>query len=179
MSWAAGRNTTRLEDEAYCLMGLFDVNMPLLYGEGRKAFLRLQQEILKQSDDPSIFAWSYPSEMHSHTQISGLFAPSPEYFKDASRIELLGPEHGAGSEDPFQVVNQLIRLRRPLVDQVEAVTVERLLGQPPLFNIIEVKRSGEASKEPPSVPEMTSPSYRKSETTVKTKSSWQASLAFS
>ncbi|KAF8857863.1 HET-domain-containing protein, partial [Acephala macrosclerotiorum] len=64
MSWAAGRNTTRLEDEAYCLMGLFDVNMPLLYGEGRKAFSRLQQEILKQSDDPSIFAWSYPMEMH-------------------------------------------------------------------------------------------------------------------
>ena len=43
MSWAAGRRTTRLEDEAYCLMGLFDVNMPLLYGEGRKAFSRLQQ----------------------------------------------------------------------------------------------------------------------------------------
>ena len=56
MSWAAGRATTRLEDEAYYLMGLFDVNMPLLYGEGGKAFLRLQQEILKQSDDDSLFA---------------------------------------------------------------------------------------------------------------------------
>jgi hypothetical protein len=34
MSWAAGRETTRIEDLAYCLLGIFDVNMPLLYGEG-------------------------------------------------------------------------------------------------------------------------------------------------
>ena len=33
MSWAARRTTTRLEDEAYCLLGLFDLNMSLLYGE--------------------------------------------------------------------------------------------------------------------------------------------------
>ncbi|KAI1263028.1 HET-domain-containing protein [Xylariaceae sp. FL1019] len=38
--------TTRIEDTAYCLMGLFDVNMPLLYREGKKAFfIRLQEEI--------------------------------------------------------------------------------------------------------------------------------------
>ncbi|KAL8325642.1 hypothetical protein RB597_008750 [Gaeumannomyces tritici] len=43
MSWAAGRVTTRKEDKAYCLMGLFDINMPLLYGEGAKAFQRLQE----------------------------------------------------------------------------------------------------------------------------------------
>jgi len=59
LSWAAKRNTTRQEDRAYSLMGLFDVNMPLLYGEGgEKAFERLQREIMKQSSDDSIFAWS-------------------------------------------------------------------------------------------------------------------------
>jgi hypothetical protein len=42
MSWAAGRETTRSEDLAYCLLGIFQVNMPLLYGEGERAFLRLQ-----------------------------------------------------------------------------------------------------------------------------------------
>ena len=56
MSWACNRQTTRTEDEAYCLMGLFDVNMPMLYGEGSNAFLRLQEEIMKHSDDESIFA---------------------------------------------------------------------------------------------------------------------------
>jgi hypothetical protein len=42
MSWASDRQTTRIEDMAYCLLGIFNVNMPLLYGEGDKAFIRLQ-----------------------------------------------------------------------------------------------------------------------------------------
>lgn len=42
MSWASRRETTRMEDLAYSLLGIFGVNMPLLYGEGAKAFLRLQ-----------------------------------------------------------------------------------------------------------------------------------------
>jgi hypothetical protein len=57
MGWAAGRHTTRVEDLAYSLLGLFDVNMPLLYGEGERAFKRLQAEILQQNDDSSLFAW--------------------------------------------------------------------------------------------------------------------------
>ncbi|KAI0742499.1 hypothetical protein C8Q80DRAFT_1328725 [Daedaleopsis nitida] len=40
MSWAATRVTTRIEDEAYCLLGIFGINMPTLYGEGRNAFRR-------------------------------------------------------------------------------------------------------------------------------------------
>lgn len=60
MSWAAERETTREEDVAYCLLGLFSVNMPLLYGEGARAFMRLQEEIMKVSDDQSIFAWASP-----------------------------------------------------------------------------------------------------------------------
>ncbi|KUJ12856.1 HET-domain-containing protein [Mollisia scopiformis] len=57
MSWAATRTTTRDEDLAYCLLGIFDVSMPPLYGEGKKAFVRLQEEILRHSGDLSIFAW--------------------------------------------------------------------------------------------------------------------------
>jgi hypothetical protein len=54
LSWAAERQTTRTEDVAYCLMGIFDVNMPLLYGEGERAFIRLQEEIIKENDDHSL-----------------------------------------------------------------------------------------------------------------------------
>jgi hypothetical protein len=57
MSWAAKRETTREEDMAYSLLGLFGVNMPMIYGEGKKAFRRLQLEIMKASEDHSIFAW--------------------------------------------------------------------------------------------------------------------------
>ena len=61
MSWAAKRLTTRPEDLAYCLLGLFDVSMPLLYGEGRqKAFRRLQQHIIEMIDDQTILAWDPP-----------------------------------------------------------------------------------------------------------------------
>ncbi|KAK4557116.1 hypothetical protein LTR86_006097 [Recurvomyces mirabilis] len=78
MSWAAGRETTREEDKAYCLMGLFAVNMPMLYGEGDRAFQRLQEEIMKVSDDHSLFAWMSktlkPGELH------GLLADSPDDF---------------------------------------------------------------------------------------------------
>lgn len=57
MSWASSRKTSREEDTAYSLMGIFDINMPLLYGEGRRAFSRLQQEILRKSEDLSILLW--------------------------------------------------------------------------------------------------------------------------
>ncbi|KAI4219834.1 MAG: hypothetical protein L6R40_008710, partial [Gallowayella cf. fulva] len=74
MSWASKRQTTRIEDMAYCLLGIFDVNMPLLYGEGRKAFKRLQHEIIKQTDDESIFAWTADLTM------TGVLAHSPTNF---------------------------------------------------------------------------------------------------
>jgi hypothetical protein len=59
MSWASQRVTTREEDMAYCLLGIFDVNMPLLNGESNKAFTRLQVAIMEATDDHSIFAWDY------------------------------------------------------------------------------------------------------------------------
>ncbi|KAM7189820.1 Heterokaryon incompatibility protein (HET) domain containing protein [Rhypophila sp. PSN 637] len=58
MAWAAGRETTRVEDRAYSLLGIFDVNMPMIYGEGEKAFLRLQEAIAVTTNDLSLFAWS-------------------------------------------------------------------------------------------------------------------------
>jgi hypothetical protein len=57
MFWASQRQTTRQEDIAYSLLGIFDVNMPLLYGEDDRAFYRLQQEIARVSEDHSILAW--------------------------------------------------------------------------------------------------------------------------
>ncbi|OJT04037.1 Vegetative incompatibility protein HET-E-1 [Trametes pubescens] len=57
MSWAAGRQATRVEDRAYSLWGIFGVRMPPAYGEKTAAFLRLQEEIIKHTADHSIFAW--------------------------------------------------------------------------------------------------------------------------
>ncbi|KAH9859142.1 hypothetical protein C2E23DRAFT_801614 [Lenzites betulinus] len=57
MSWAANRRATRIEDTAYCLMGLFAVRINIMYGEGTYAFVRLQEEILKHIHDPSLLIW--------------------------------------------------------------------------------------------------------------------------
>ena len=78
MSWAACRKTTRTEDLAYCLLGIFQVNMPMLYGEGDKAFLRLQEEILKSSTDLSILAWTqHNSDDREHR---GILSCHPREF---------------------------------------------------------------------------------------------------
>ena len=76
MSWAAHRLAHRIEDMAYSLIGIFDVSMPIIYGEGVRSFLRLQEEILKYIDDATLFAWqAYGSQMYR-----GLFASSPSEF---------------------------------------------------------------------------------------------------
>lgn len=85
MSWAAHRQTTRIEDIAYSLLGIFGVNMPLLYGEEYKAFRRLQEIILSVTSDLSIFAWSIPTtsmavSLTPERVICGLLAESPDAF---------------------------------------------------------------------------------------------------
>lgn len=76
MSWVANRKTTRKEDLVYCLLGIFDINMTLLYGEGiQKVFRRLQEEILRKSTDQTILAWACES-----SQETCALAPHPKYF---------------------------------------------------------------------------------------------------
>jgi hypothetical protein len=84
LSWASKRVTTRKEDIAYSLMGLFGIHIPILYGEGSAAFLRLQTEILKLSDDESIFTWSSDNWPMDPYMKNGLLAPSPSLFSGCS-----------------------------------------------------------------------------------------------
>ncbi|KNB04411.1 hypothetical protein FOXG_19287 [Fusarium oxysporum f. sp. lycopersici 4287] len=88
MSWMAKRETTRPEDLAYCLLGLFDINMPMLYGEGSKAFQRLQEEIMKKCDDCTLLSWGY-QELCSNWrwEQASLLAPHPSSFKYCRDIE--------------------------------------------------------------------------------------------
>ncbi|KAJ9133684.1 hypothetical protein NKR23_g10545 [Pleurostoma richardsiae] len=74
------RRTTKPEDLAYCLLGIFSVNMPLLYGEGTRAFVRLQQEILKTSDDQSILAFVRDGPEWPFEGQDSLLAESPLQF---------------------------------------------------------------------------------------------------
>ncbi|KAI0642336.1 heterokaryon incompatibility protein-domain-containing protein [Trametes meyenii] len=111
MSWASRRQTRRVEDRAYSLMGIFNVYMPTVYGEGARAFTRLQEEILRQLSDQSIFVWgplidinhedttrriferplspsTYRSRISSvgHHSLQGLLALSPADFANSANI---------------------------------------------------------------------------------------------
>lgn len=92
MSWAANRDTTRPEDEAYCLLGIFDVSMSMIYGEGSKAFQRLQEEILRKTTDLSIFAWKATERLIGVDRFRGILAQSPSEFADCGDIELLNSQ---------------------------------------------------------------------------------------
>jgi hypothetical protein len=128
MSWASRRKTTRREDIAYCLLGIFDVNLPLIYGEGLKAFRRLQEAIMNTTHDQSLFAWGYivdhPSGLIDREQelglnlipwkppqqrepLLGLFAESPEDFDTSSEISPVdhGYAHHLNRRRPPTVVN--------------------------------------------------------------------------
>ncbi|CAH0017378.1 unnamed protein product [Clonostachys rhizophaga] len=96
MSWASHRKTTRVEDEAYSLLGIFDINMPMIYGEGPRAFTRLQEEILRTTTDLSIFAWRAFDNLNSYR---GIFAESPIEFMLCDTIEL--------SQDQFQFRDEI------------------------------------------------------------------------
>ncbi|KAK5954961.1 maturation of 5S rRNA [Knufia fluminis] len=107
MSWASTRKTTRIEDAAYSLLGIFDVNMPLLYGEGTKAFLRLQEMIIQRTDDETIFAWTGVDPAGS-----GLLASSPAQFSEGGKIERddLGEER-----PPYSVTNRGLAIQLKLM----------------------------------------------------------------
>ncbi|KAH8590594.1 heterokaryon incompatibility protein-domain-containing protein, partial [Bisporella sp. PMI_857] len=108
MSWVSRRFTTQPEDIAYCVLGIFDVNMPLLYGEGQKAFIRLQEEIIKVSDDHSIFAWT-PVPGHFN---SSMLALSPHMFGNIGSIVRYREDV---SNEPFTMTNNGLRIELPIL----------------------------------------------------------------
>jgi hypothetical protein len=108
MSWAACRETTREEDRAYCLMGLFDVYIPILYGEGlSKAFQRLQLEIIKTIPDESIFAWT-----NNGSSVVGLLATTPDRFEYSNGVEV--SPRGFQIRPPFSMTNIGLSINLPL-----------------------------------------------------------------
>ncbi|KAI0161831.1 heterokaryon incompatibility protein-domain-containing protein [Hypoxylon sp. FL1284] len=136
MSWAANRKTTRVEDTAYSLLGIFGVNIPLLYGEGTRSFVRLQEEIMKVSDDHTLFAWGLPLELKhlddsdmqslyenprlpdviSHSKLHGLLASSPSDFvtgHDVRPLQILQPDM------PPMVSSSGVRIELPVWTQIK------------------------------------------------------------
>ncbi|PKK49580.1 hypothetical protein CI102_7976 [Trichoderma harzianum] len=102
MSWAAQRETKRPEDLAYCLLGIFGIAMPMIYGEGgEQAFIRLQEQIMKSTRDDSILAWGLSdgsnsslvsneaitdSMLQNKARSGNVLATSPKHFENSGQI---------------------------------------------------------------------------------------------
>jgi hypothetical protein len=124
LSWAAQRRTTREEDRAYSLLGIFGVNMPLIYGEGKRAFQRLQEAIFRTSNDLSIFAWPSAPTVDSRS----FFVPSPSHLDWAgTRIRKYHGPSLSLQMSPVQMSFRLMLLpwqRGPLSDLYVAPVCE-------------------------------------------------------
>ena len=107
MSWAADRSTTRPEDMAYCLLGIFGINIPLLYGEGNRAFIRLQEEILRTSDDHSVLAFDTVLSQNS------LLADHPRVFREMKHLQPTLDSRRI--TPPFSMTNAGLSIRTPLI----------------------------------------------------------------
>ncbi|KAI0482585.1 hypothetical protein GGR56DRAFT_196853 [Xylariaceae sp. FL0804] len=116
MSWAAGRVTKRTEDRAYCLIGIFDISMTMIYGEGDKAFVRLQEEIAKHIEDDSILAWGFGESNDAAVKPTprlsgGALATSPSNFSNSGAIV---PSHVGGLGRTIQISGGSLLVRRRL-----------------------------------------------------------------
>ena len=105
MSWASQRKTTREEDIAYCLLGIFRVNMPLLYGEGTQAFRRLQEQLIRTYHDQSLFA-------HNGDEI---LAIHPDQFRESGNIYPLKPR--TTRLNTYSMTNRGLHIDLPILDQ--------------------------------------------------------------
>lgn len=92
MSWAAGRTASRSEDIAYSLLGLFGVNLALLYGEGSRAFQRLLEEIIRRTEDTTVLIGERQSPIKDPMALniseSSLLAAHPSDFR---HVQKMGP----------------------------------------------------------------------------------------
>jgi hypothetical protein len=95
--------------------------MPLLYGEADRAFIRLQEEIIKENDDQSVFAWEYNDKLpyieipHDHSYATlGVLAPHPSYFASCGTIiNSLDREHW----DSHTMTNRGLKMQLPIIRQ--------------------------------------------------------------
>ncbi|KAF4814742.1 Vegetative incompatibility protein HET-E-1 [Colletotrichum siamense] len=119
MSWAAFKEASNPEDLVYSLLGLFDVCMPIIYGEGKsRAFRRLQEEILRHTNDSSLFAWTSMVEEDNR----GAFANSPDEFLSFGRTaQALVPIHFDGFAVP---TSRGILISGPVLDQPQGTLLD-------------------------------------------------------
>lgn len=119
LSWASQRDTTRDEDQAYYLFGIMGVNMPLLYGEGKRSFYRLQVELLKNTMDHTIFDWPLGPgsslEAKNPCRFVGILATTPKGFQSTQLADIRPGLQQTIQGSTHDVTNAGLRIVLPCV----------------------------------------------------------------
>jgi hypothetical protein len=123
---------------AYSLLGLMNVNMPMLYGEGTKAFYRLQVELLNQANDHSIFAWHNPSERPGSD--IGMLASSPAYFAQSANIASRPDWPDRTIDTEYEMTKKGLRIQLPLVRYTGNACTDIL--EPPYLAFLNCRERG-------------------------------------
>jgi hypothetical protein len=90
----------------HTFLRIFGVNMPMLYGEGEGAFIRLQEEIMKLSDNHALFA-----RKSTEKGCQGLLANSPAVFRDCCNIVITSSRLTLA---PYSVTNRGLSILLPV-----------------------------------------------------------------
>ena len=127
---------TQVEDAAYCMLGVLDVNMTIQYGEGVKAFMGLQRSLIESLRDESIFAWTVPASglqcYRNHKPVHwwqdwaetewGLLAPSPDCFEYSRDLVLPPPNKIVPRLEGYRLTQQGVQFQMPAKSGTEATS---------------------------------------------------------
>ena len=141
MSWLANRRTTRREDMAYCMLGIFDISMVPIYGEGKKAFVRLQEEVMKSFNDQTIFCWTWPEEMPREAW-TPVLAPSPAAFRHSGAYVVDHRRQWENMRGYSSINNLAIKADLPIMSSTE----DQALA------VLDVRRSDDPSDHAVAIP---------------------------
>ncbi|KAJ9614361.1 hypothetical protein H2200_002497 [Cladophialophora chaetospira] len=116
LQWAAKRSTKKKEDKAYCLLGVFEIFMPLMYGEGDNAFDRLLRKVAKRPKNVAIRNEgdpAYPGDMsrgpgsqdrRNQSFCSGNPNFNKKFFSRSDELDLIGHKFNPVSDKQERLV---------------------------------------------------------------------------
>jgi len=122
---ASRRRTTRVEDIAYSLFGIFKVPIPVIYGEGNQAVGRLLEYILTRSDNVTLLAWTGRSCGSHHSYLPA----------DLTVYHEIMPPHVSRPIEAAEMDGMVTALRLSLPDLSLAVALYRRLHNLPALSL--------------------------------------------
>jgi hypothetical protein len=132
------------------MLGIFGTNMPLLYGEGSRAFLRLQEEIIRISNDQTIFCWSYLDARRTAVRTDlwnsrSVLAPDPYAFLEGAQYTW-DSEYGMNTD--YSLTNNGLSITLPTIRAIDGSLIVLLAARKNNYHLVDLAESWKSQKDP-------------------------------